>query len=64
MTALASPIRMARARIHVPVPAVARPLDIALPDMSATWGGALDTPEQLELQQQMQRLKAIKLLTQ
>ena len=31
--------------------------------MSATWGSTLDTPEQLELQQDMARLKAMRLLS-
>jgi hypothetical protein len=32
--------------------------------MSATWAGAMDTPAELELIEGMQRLKALRLLTQ
>jgi hypothetical protein len=46
--------------LRLPDPPPTRGLDIPLPDMSAQWGGVMDT----ELELSMQRQRAIKLLTQ
>ena len=55
------PVRVLPSGVNPPV----RPApDLPLPDMSATWAGAMDTPAELELIEGMQRLKALRLLTQ
>lgn len=40
-----------------------RDIDIPIPNLTGVWISPMDTPEQLELVQGMQRLKALRLLT-
>lgn len=61
--AYAPPKHLVGAELHRPAPMPAHDIDIPLPDMSATWGEALDTKEELELIQGMQRLRALRLLS-
>ena len=55
--------RMALLQLDTIPPARPVSIDIPLPDMTGIWINSIETPEQLELLESMDRLKAIRLLS-